>query len=150
MKNKLSFIFIIAIVCVMVFPYIVSATEIVVTQEITKVSTDLGLGDLNNYKGDGENATKFISKVEGILSIIQMVGVILSVIILVMIGIKYMLGSVEEKADYKKSMIPYLIGALMVFSVTTLPQLIFLKKLNKKIKYDILKTMLLKFSFDEV
>lgn len=125
MKNKLSFIFIIAIVCVMVFPYIVSATEIVVTQEITKVSTDLGLGDLNNYKGDGENATKFISKVEGILSIIQMVGVILSVTILVMIGIKYMLGSVEEKADYKKSMIPYLIGALMVFSVTTLPQLIY-------------------------
>ena len=54
-----------------------------------------------------------------------MVGVILSVIILVMIGIKYMLGSVEEKADYKKSMIPYLIGALMVFSVTTLPQLIY-------------------------
>ena len=125
MKNKLSFIFIIAIVCVMVFPYIVSATEIVVTQEITKVSTDLGLGDLNNYKGDGENATKFISKVEGLLSIIQMVGVILSVIILVMIGIKYMLGSVEEKADYKKSMIPYLIGDLMVFSVTTLPQLIY-------------------------
>ena len=125
MKNKLSFIFIIAIVCVMVFPYIVSATEIVVTQEITKVSTDLGLGDLNNYKGDGENATKFISKVEGLLSIIQMVGVILSVIILVMIGIKYMLGSVEEKADYKKSKIPYLIGALMVFSVTTLPQLIY-------------------------
>lgn len=125
MKNKLSFIFIIAIVCVMVFPYIVSATEIVVTQEITKVSTDLGLGDLNNYKGDGENTTKFISKVEGILSIIQMVGVILSVIILVMIGIKYMLGSVEEKADYKKSMIPYLIGAFMVFSVTTLPQLIY-------------------------
>ena len=40
MKNKLSFIFIIAIVCVMVFPYIVSATEIVVTQEITKVYTD--------------------------------------------------------------------------------------------------------------
>ena len=54
-----------------------------------------------------------------------MVGVILSVIILIVVGIKYMLGSVEEKADYKKSMIPYLIGAFMVFSVTTLPQIIY-------------------------
>lgn len=125
MKNKLSFIFVIAIVCIIAFPYIVSATEIIVTQEVTKVSTDLGLGDLENYRGNGENATKFISKVEGILSLIQMVGVILSVIILIVVGIKYMLGSVEEKADYKKSMIPYLIGAFMVFSVTTLPQIIY-------------------------
>ena len=41
------------------------------------------------------------------------------------IGIKYMLGSVEEKSEYKKTMIPYLIGAAIVFSGTTLPQIIY-------------------------
>ena len=36
-----------------------------------------------------------------------------------------MLGSVEERADYKKTMIPYLIGAFMVFTVSLIPQIIF-------------------------
>lgn len=125
MKKKISFIFIITMICITIFPYIVSAAEIFVTQDVVKVADDLGLGKLDDYKGNGEDSEKFKSKVEGILSIIQMVGVILSVIILILIGIKYMLGSVEEKAEYKKSLIPYLIGALMVFSVTTLPQIIY-------------------------
>ena len=41
------------------------------------------------------------------------------------LGIKYMLGSVEEKADYKKAIIPYLIGMFLLVSVTTLPNLIY-------------------------
>ncbi|MCI9110720.1 MAG: hypothetical protein HFH47_02775, partial [Bacilli bacterium] len=34
--------------------------------------------------------------------------------------IKYMVGSVEEKASYKKSMMPYVLGAVMVFAITNL------------------------------
>ena len=93
------------------FPYVTSATEIAVTNEIVKVADDLGLGDLNQYKGTGEDAPLFLEKVNTIVSVIETVGVISSVIILIVIGIKYMLGSVEERADYKKTMIPYLIGA---------------------------------------
>ena len=125
MKKRFNIIMIIVMICIMFFPYIVSATELVVTQEGAKIADDLGLGDLNNYKGNGEEASKFVGKAEGILSFIQTIGVIISVIILIVIGIKYMLGSVEEKANYKNAMIPYLIGALLVFSVTTLPQIIY-------------------------
>lgn len=38
------------------------------------------------------------------------------------LGIKYMLGSTEQKATYKKSMLPYLVGAVLLFggvSITT-------------------------------
>lgn len=125
MKKRLNIIMIIVMICIMFFPYIVSATELVVTQEGTKIADDLGLGDLNNYKGNGEEASKFVGKAEGILSFIQAVGVVLSVVWLIVIGLKYMLGSVEEKADYKKAMIPYLIGVALLFSVTTLPQIIY-------------------------
>ena len=38
-----------------------------------------------------------------------------SVITLVVLGIKYMVGSIEEKEQNTKSMIPYLIGAFFVF-----------------------------------
>ena len=36
-----------------------------------------------------------------------------------------MLGSVEEKAEYKQTIIPYLIGAALVFSGTTIPQILY-------------------------
>lgn len=55
-----------------------------------------------------------------IIGIIQIIGTILSVLVLAIIGIKYMLGSAEERAEYKKSMTPYVIGAVMVFAITNL------------------------------
>ena len=36
-----------------------------------------------------------------------------------------MVGSVEEKAEYKESMKPYLIGAVLVFTGTLIPQIIY-------------------------
>ena len=36
-----------------------------------------------------------------------------------------MLGSVEEKATYKKDFIPYLIGIFMLAMATTLPNVIY-------------------------
>ena len=125
MNKKLKFIIILIAICTIIFPYVVTATEIVVTEESVKVADDLNLGDLDQYKGKGEDAPQFIEKVNVIVSVLEAVGVILSVIILIVIGTKYMLGSVEERADYKKTMIPYLIGAFMVFTVSLIPQIIF-------------------------
>lgn len=125
MNKKLKFIIILIAICTIIFPYVVTATEIVVTEESVKVADDLNLGDLDQYKGKGEDAPQFIEKVNVIVSVLEAVGVILSVIILIVIGIKYILGSVEERADYKKTMIPYLIGAFMVFTVSLIPQIIF-------------------------
>ncbi len=56
---------------------------------------------------------------------IQAVGIIVSVGILVVLGIKYMMGSAEEKADYKKSMIPYLVGAILVFAASTIANFVY-------------------------
>ena len=36
---------------------------------------------------------------------------------LTVIGIKYMLGSVEEKAQHKKTMIPFIIGVIMIVAI---------------------------------
>ena len=48
-----------------------------------------------------------------IISGIKIFGIIVSVIVLMIMGIKYMTGSIEEKAEYKKTMIPYLIGVFI-------------------------------------
>lgn len=60
-----------------------------------------------------------------IVGILQTVGIVLSVIILIVLGIKYMMGSAEEKADYKKSMMPYIIGAALIFSASAFAQVIY-------------------------
>ena len=66
-----------------------------------------------------EDDTQIITnKGANIASVIQVVGIIVTVVSLMVMGIKYMTGSIEEKADYKKSMIPYLIGVFIFFSLT--------------------------------
>ncbi len=68
--------------------------------------------------------TKFLNLANKLIGMVQIIGSITSVIALIIIGIKYMLGSVEEKAEYKKTMKPYLIGAVMVFGITNILALI--------------------------
>lgn len=59
-----------------------------------------------------------------IIGIITTVGIVVSVIVLVILGIKYMVGSASEKAEYKKTMIPYLIGAILVFAASSIASIV--------------------------
>lgn len=60
-----------------------------------------------------------------IIGAIQAVGNIISIAMLVVLGIKYMMGSAEEKAADKKSMIPYVIGAVLIFAASNIAQMIY-------------------------
>ena len=55
-----------------------------------------------------------------ILGIIQYIGSIASVMAIMILGIKYMLGSVEERATYKRTMVPYVIGIVLIFAAVTI------------------------------
>ena len=50
-----------------------------------------------------------------IITIVSVIGSILSVVVLIILGIKYMLASPSEKADTKKMIMPILIGCVLVF-----------------------------------
>ena len=60
-----------------------------------------------------------------ILSGIRVIGTFLSVIMLMALGIKYMLGSASEKANYKQNMIPYIVGAIMLFAIPNILQVVY-------------------------
>ena len=51
---------------------------------------------------------------------IQVVGMIVAVLGLAIIGLKYMFSSVEGKADYKKAMMPYIVGCFMLMGTSVL------------------------------
>ena len=67
-----------------------------------------------------KGATEITNVGKKVVGILQAVGVILSVIVLIVLGIKYMMGSAEEKAEYKKTMIPYLVGAILIFAASNI------------------------------
>lgn len=82
--------------------------------------------DTDYYKPDPLNGGQIVSGVGNkIIGVIQIVGIIISVAVLIILGIKYMIGSVEEKASYKKTMIPYLVGAIMLFAASSLVQMLY-------------------------
>lgn len=60
-----------------------------------------------------------------ILGAIRIFGTIISVLILAIIGLEYIMSSPEGKADYKKNMYPYIIGAILLFAGTNLVQFIY-------------------------
>ncbi len=59
-----------------------------------------------------------------IIGIITTVGVVVAVIILLVLGIKYMMGSASEKAEYKKTMIPYIVGAVLIFGASAITKVV--------------------------
>lgn len=69
---------------------------------------------------ENSSATTFWEVGNNVLGIIQIVGTLIAVGVLMVIGIKYMMGSAEEKAEYKKTMLPYIIGAVVLFAAVNI------------------------------
>ena len=87
------------------------------------MTTSICLADIeiNNLTGVDNLDTGELSEFANtIITIIRNVGIVLAVIMLMVIGVKYMLGSAEEKAEYKKTMMPYLVGAVLLFMAGTI------------------------------
>ena len=84
--------------------------------------------EANDYK-PGAIQTTYVSHVKKIanpiIGAVKTIGIVVAVIALGIIGIKYMTASVNEKAEYKKTMIPYLVGAIIVIAAPTLAKGIF-------------------------
>ena len=76
-----------------------------------------------NKVGDEANSIKDVGN--SITSIIRVVGTIVAVAILIVLGIKYMMGSAEEKAEYKKTLFPYLVGAVLIFAASSLADIVY-------------------------
>lgn len=88
------------------------------------VFTDDVLKDISKYDPsqdpmDNNSSNRIETATSKILTVISNVGMAVAVIMLAILGIKYMLGSVEEKAEYKEGLIPYVIGAFILFGITS-------------------------------
>lgn len=53
-------------------------------------------------------------------NILLVVGIIAAIIVGLIMGIKFIMGSIEEKAEIKTMLIPYIIGCVVVFGAFTI------------------------------
>ena len=67
----------------------------------------------------GTSASKIESITSKILTVLSNIGIVVSVVSISIVGVKYMAGSLEEKAKYKESMFPYVVGIILVFGISS-------------------------------
>ena len=56
---------------------------------------------------------------------IRNIAIIAAVLIISILGVKYMIGSVEEKASYKKAFMPLIVGSILVVSAAQIATMLF-------------------------
>lgn len=110
-KNKITIVLFILL-------FIITATTQVFAATIST-------SDINRGQTPSGALNKIKSMSNTIFTAIYNIGVVISVVIMAVVGIKYMLGSANQRAEYKKTMIPYLVGACLLFGASTLTNVIY-------------------------
>ena len=103
---------------------------LIVMMALTAISSVVLAADLSGdikdmANGSGKKPEEVLNLGKTIVTIMQTVGVVVAVVVLLILGIKYMMGSAEEKAEYKKTMIPYIVGAILIFASTTIVNVVY-------------------------
>lgn len=81
-------------------------------------SLDDMMSDADNFVKEGkiqysEEALQGFSST--LFNIFSIIGAAVAVIAGIVIGVKYMIGSVEERAEYKKMLVPYIVSCVVIF-----------------------------------
>ncbi len=91
----------------------------------------VGLGEITPEQAtkpsaeDNHSTSELVNIGNVIVKVVRTFGQALSVVILAVVGIKYIMGSIEEKAEYKQTMWIYIVAAILIFGGSTLAQIIF-------------------------
>lgn len=84
-------------------------------------SNVLAMGLNTEITPQQSNAAENVTNIAGkVLNIVQIVGVAVATIMLTVLGIKYVSSSPNDKAEYKKGMTIYVIGAVLLFGASML------------------------------
>lgn len=123
MKKKYIFILIILLMLFTNVSYAAPNSDIL---GISKEFIDLGRNERNKYSSSSYNGVNINprggnSAINDFAGVLWGIGIFVILISGVILGIRYMLmPSIEEKADMKKSMYPYIIGAIIIMGALSI------------------------------
>lgn len=102
---------------------IVTMVAMTATPVLATIDPDAAIGSITPEAPS--NTKSILNLVNTILGFIQWGAIIGGTLIIAILGFKYMMGSLQEKAEYKKSMIPLVVGVIVVMGATTIAKLLF-------------------------
>lgn len=120
-KKKIFVIIIIAFLFCSIFKTVYAAQ----IEDIVTVASASSINPNDYEPSDLTESYTTIGMLNNVIGVFQAVGSIVSVLALVLLGIKFALGSAEEKAEYKQWMIYYVIGAILVFAISNISAVIY-------------------------
>lgn len=80
--------------------------------------------DIQEALNENSGSPTLNAATRGAWSLIKNILQVTSIGVVIFCGVRYMIASAEQKADIKKSMVPLVIGATIVFASTTVIQFI--------------------------
>ena len=112
-KGKITIILIISMLILSVFNLNIAKADDVTVEDIK--------GGVSNFMQAGQGQNNPLNQ-EGlqnvsdvVYNVLLAVGIIAAVIVGLIIGIKYMMGSVAQKAETKELLAPYIVGCVIIF-----------------------------------
>lgn len=119
MKKIVNRILILILICFSIFSLISSKIYAASISDIfTKADDFITKGQSSTKKGISEDTIQDMSKI--LYNTLLIIGIVVAIIIGIMIGIKFMTGSIEEKAKVKETLIAYVAGCVVVFGAFTI------------------------------
>ncbi len=97
------------------------STSVNATMSFDAISTD----SVVNGASDSSGAASSINRIIGsVLTIVQVVGCGVAVIMLIVLAIKYISAAPGDKADIKKHAVVYVVGAVVLFAASGILQIV--------------------------
>ncbi len=115
-----------AIAVVMLVAMIVCAFSAVVSVRAESVSfNSISSGSITNGAQDNTGTAKTAQTViQAVLTVAQVIGVGVAVIMLIVLAIKYISAAPNDKAEIKKHMVVYVVGAVVLFAASGILEVI--------------------------
>lgn len=112
MKNKKIFISIITLFLILALSINIYA--------ITLDDAKKQMEDANKLDSTQDKSTGVMAVINDVIGLLQLAGTGISVVTITLLGAKYMLSSVEQKAEIKNRAMPVVIGCVILFGAVNL------------------------------
>lgn len=122
MKNKMKLISIVAVIMIVTFMLISTVYEVKASNPVSIID---GVNQAAGTTDLGTTGDTLKNKAGTILAYIRNIAAIAGVIIISILGVKYIVGSVEQKAEYKKNFMPLIVGILIVVLAAQIAKMLF-------------------------
>lgn len=130
--KKVVVILMVLIQLVIISNSVLGATTTQAPQGTTQANTIATLDGNGNIDTSSKAARTIIGVSKTLLELLQLIGIAVGLIMLVIIGIRFILKSDKEKPDFKNVAMNYIFGAICIFGATTI--LTFIQKIAIQFK----------------